>query len=333
MLIASLGRNRRARYLGQLAPGLLLAATIALAATFLGEHYGAPVMLFALLIGMAFHFLADDEKCYAGIDFASRQLLRTGVALLGARITLDEISSLGIAPLVLIAICVPATICFGLVVDRLSGRDGNFGLLTGGAVAICGASAALALAAVLPQKDGHRNAIFTIITVTGLSTIAMITYPILFDILGFTDREAGILIGATIHDVAQVVGAGYAFSDEAGDTATYVKLLRVALLPFVVILLAVAGRETSPAGRVQWPTFTVWFFLILLCGSFGLIPSLLRETLVEASGWFLVTAIVSLGIKTSLKTMLDHGGARFALILAETIFLLGLAMAGVSAVF
>ncbi|GER07595.1 hypothetical protein JCM17843_19050 [Kordiimonadales bacterium JCM 17843] len=80
----------------QLLPGLALCFTIAAAATFLSEHYGAPVMLFALLLGMAFHFLAEDGKCIAGIDFTAKRLLRIGVALLGARVTAGQITSLAL---------------------------------------------------------------------------------------------------------------------------------------------------------------------------------------------------------------------------------------------
>ncbi|MCG8354933.1 MAG: putative sulfate exporter family transporter, partial [Kiloniellales bacterium] len=80
-------------------PGLLVSATVAITATFLSEHYGAPVMLFALLLGMAFNFLADERQCSAGITFTSSAVLRLGVALLGARITADEVLKLGYGPL------------------------------------------------------------------------------------------------------------------------------------------------------------------------------------------------------------------------------------------
>ena len=95
----------------------------------------------------------------------------------------------------------------------------------------------------------ERNTLFTVVAVTTLSTVAMIAYPILFAWLGLDDRQSGFLIGATIHDVAQVVGAGYSVSEEAGEIATIVKLLRVALLP--VLLLIVIGVLSSPRGRAR----------------------------------------------------------------------------------
>ncbi|MFK8035602.1 MAG: putative sulfate exporter family transporter, partial [Hyphomicrobiales bacterium] len=133
-----------------LAPGIFLALTIAAAAQFLAEHYGAPAMLFALLIGMVFNFLNEDTKCAAGIAFASRTVLRVGVALLGARITFGDISELGLSSVLVILALIALTIGTGFATARLFNRKWRFALLTGGSVAICGASAALAIAAVIP---------------------------------------------------------------------------------------------------------------------------------------------------------------------------------------
>jgi uncharacterized membrane protein YadS len=134
-------------------PGFLSAAVVGLAATFLARNYNAPVMLFALLIGMAFNFLHEDPRCKIGIDFASRTVLRLGVALLGLRITFTQISSLGIAPIITVMIGVASTSLFGWWLGRRLGLGRYFGLLSGGAVAICGASAALAISTTLPRYE------------------------------------------------------------------------------------------------------------------------------------------------------------------------------------
>lgn len=165
----------------RLAPGVLMCATIAAAASFLSEHYGGPAMLFALLLGIAFHFLSQEGPCVEGIEFTARRLLRIGVALLGVRVTVQQIEQLGIGPLALVVLSVVLTIAAGWLLARLFGRSTSFGLLAGGAVAICGASAALAIAAVLPRdRISERDTLFTVVAVTALSTIAMIIYPILY---------------------------------------------------------------------------------------------------------------------------------------------------------
>src|SRR6516165_5668901 len=196
-------------------PGVLASGTIALAATWLGQHYNTPVMLFALLLGMAFHFLHEEGRCVAGIEFSSRSILRLGVGLLGVRITLGQIASLGASPVMIVIVGVATTILFGLLSARRLGLSPMFGVLSGGAVAICGASAALAIASVLPRDEGReRDTILTVVAVTALSTLAMILYPVFATWIGLDHKHAGVFIGGTIHDVAQVVGAGYMISAE-----------------------------------------------------------------------------------------------------------------------
>ena len=311
------------------APGVLMAFTIAAASTFISEHYGAPTMLFALLIGMAFHFLSLEGRCVDGIQFTSSRLLKIGVALLGVRVTFSDISSLGPAPLLTTPLLIAVTIAAGAAFARFFGRGLRFGVLTGGAVAICGASAALAIAAVLPRRDhAEGDTLFAVIAVTSLSTIAMIAYPILFNALGFDDRQIGYLIGATIHDVAQVVGAGYAVSDEAGAVATYVKLLRVACLPVVVIAIALASRRPG-ARQAPFPWFAVGFAVMLLLNSLNVFPAFLRDALGAGSQWLLAAAIAALGMKTSLKAMADLGPRHIGVVVSETLFLCGAALVAV----
>ncbi|SOE18025.1 uncharacterized integral membrane protein (TIGR00698 family) [Hoeflea halophila] len=313
-------------------PGLLLALTIAAAAKFLSEHYIAPVMLFALLIGMAFNFMADQDRTAEGVVFASKTLLRLGIVLLGARITLGDIAGIGTSGLATVAALMALTIGFGFVCARLFSRGWRFAVLTGGAVAICGASAALALAAVIPANDKtERNVLFTVVAVTTLSTIAMIIYPVLFGLAGLSDAQSGFLIGATIHDVAQVVGAGYSISTEAGDTATIVKLLRVTLLPVVLIIVALAtARRETGFSQVRLPLFVVGFGTVTIANSTGLLPSAVGGFLVDASSWLLIIAISALGVRTNMKAMMELGWRHVAVIVVETLFLLTLAWAAVS---
>jgi uncharacterized integral membrane protein (TIGR00698 family) len=186
-------------------PGILASAVLAAAAAFLSQHYGAPVMLLALLLGMAMNFLSDEGACVPGVEFTARTVLRIGVALLGLRITLLQIAALGWQPVALVMLSVALTIGTAIVAARLLGFRAGFGLLSGGATAICGASAALAIAAALPNHPlKERATLFTVLGVSALSTFAMIVYPMLAQVTGLDTREAGIFLGATIHDVAQV---------------------------------------------------------------------------------------------------------------------------------
>lgn len=307
-------------------PGILFSITIGMAATFISSAYGGPTVLFALLLGMAFNFISQESQLSPGVAFSSRSILRFGVATLGARITMEQILGLGWSTLVGVAVAVALTIFFGLFAARAIGLKTRFGVLTAGSVAICGASAAVAIAAVLPRHEmSERDTAFTIIAVTTLSTIAMVLYPLVGHLLHFTYAQSGVFLGGTIHDVAQVVGAGYSVSQETGDIATIIKLLRVALLVPAVITISLSVFGSAGASSTERqaliPSFLVVFILIVLLNSFHLIPGVVRTALSDFSRWCIVIAIAALGIKTSLAALAEVGHRAMALMVAETIFI------------
>jgi len=312
--------------------GFLVCVLIALATTFIADHYGGPTLLYALLFGMALHFLSENETCRPGIEFTARSVLRIGVALLGARMTYTQVESLGLGPIILVVLSVGVVIVAGGVMARMLGLQRDFGLLSGGAVAICGASAALALSAVMPRHANHeRNTILTVVGVTSLSTIAMVTYPLVVAALDLPDTQAGIFLGATIHDVAQVVGAGYIISEVTGDTSTLIKLLRVAMLVPVVLLFIAYFRHrgaspTAGSKLTLLPGFLVAFVILVLVNSFGWIPASASEGLTALSRWCLVAAIAALGMKTSLEKLAAVGWRPVILMLLETALLFGLVL-------
>ncbi|VVQ20838.1 hypothetical protein PS914_06536 [Pseudomonas fluorescens] len=315
----------------ELAPGFIVSLIVAAAASFLSEHYGAPVMLFALLLGMALNFLAGDGQCKAGIEFTARTVLRIGVALLGMRITLEQIAALGWKPVALVVTLVAVTIIVSMVAARAMGFQRVFGMLTGGATAICGASAALALAAALPNHpQKERATLFTVIGVSALSTMAMIVYPMIANWLELNPQQAGVFLGATIHDVAQVVGAGYGMSTETGDTATVVKLMRVAMLLPVIVCAAMMSRMQGGDLPGKRPPLLPWFavgFLILACvNSTGWIVPVVQGFTNELSRWCLVIAISALGMKTQLKELAAVGIKPILLMVGETVFLVVLVL-------
>jgi uncharacterized integral membrane protein (TIGR00698 family) len=319
----------RREHLRTLAPGFLTAAMVAAAASFLSEHYGAPVMLFALLLGIALNFLSAEGQCKPGIEYTARTVLRLGVALLGLRITLGQIAALGWKPVALVVVVVTVTILLSVLVARALGFNKLFGLLTGGATAICGASAALALAASLPAHPQKEKAtLFTVIGVSALSTVAMIAYPMICRLFELTPLQAGVFLGGTIHDVAQVVGAGYSMSRETGDAATVVKLMRVAMLVPVILCAALVTRAQGGGGARPplLPGFAVAFFVLACVNSTGWIPPAVQQLGNDVSRWALVIAISALGMKTQLKELASVGVKPIALMVGETVFLAGLVM-------
>ncbi|MEH7830307.1 YeiH family protein [Gemmobacter denitrificans] len=312
-------------------PGIAIAAVVALSAQFLADHYGAPAMLMAILIGLALNFLGEEPRSAPGIALTARHVLRLGVALLGIRVSTDTLIGLGPGPLAIVALAVPLTIGFGLVLARLLDQPGRFGFLTGGSVAICGASAAMAIGALLPQDARReRDIAFTVIAVTVMSTLAMILYPILAARLALPEAATGLLLGATIHDVAQVVGAGFSVSPEVGDLSTLFKLFRVMLLAPVVVIGAVILRRSSPQDGPRpplMPGFVLAFLLLAGANSLGLVPEMLRAALDPMIRASLLMAVAAVGLRTHLPALLTVGPAAAVMIVTETLFLLAIVLA------
>jgi uncharacterized integral membrane protein (TIGR00698 family) len=245
----------------------------------------------------------------------------------------EQMAALGFVPIALVVAGIATTLLFGVVLARLLGLSRGFGLLSGGSVGICGASAALAIASVLPKtRESERDVILAVVVVTTLSTIAMIVYPMLVTAIGLDHQRAGLFLGGTIHDVAQVVGAGYMISPQTGDVATYVKLLRVAMLLPVVLAVAFVmarGQAGQPAAKVPIPMFLVGFAALVALNSLGLLPRPAVAAAGEVSRWCLVVAIAALGMKTTFKALVAAGWRPVAVMVAETLWIGGLVLAGV----
>lgn len=310
-------------------PGLMVCAMVAVCAAFFSEHYGGPPLIFALAFGMALNFLSTETRCAQGVDFAAKSLLRFAVALFGARVSFSQVGELTMPAIGIVAASVVLIIGFGLLGARLLKQPASFGLLSGGAVAICGASAALAIAAVL-FRDGReqRTTAVTVAAVTALATFGMTVYPLIARALGFGTVSAGFFLGGSIHDVAQVVAAGLLMSQEVADIAIYVKMIRVAMLVPVVALISIwcayGTRE-----RAQLPGFLVAFVCLAIANQFHLIPADLGTAMNTLSRALLTVAVAAIGIRTALSDWVSVGWRPLLLICLETALLAALMIGAV----
>ncbi|HNZ89947.1 putative sulfate exporter family transporter [Comamonas testosteroni] len=328
-----------AQQLLQFLPGTGLSCVIAMAATLVSTLHGGPQFLYALFFGVAFHYLSQDPKTRPGIEFCSRTVLRVGVGLLGARITASQIAGLGWTTAGIVIAAVVTTLLCGVLLGRFLGLNRAQSVLSGGAVAICGASAALAISAVLPRtKDSERFTLMVVVTVTVLSTLAMVIYPLAARLLHLPPELAGLFLGGTIHDVAQVVGAGYMLSPETGDYATIVKLFRVSMLAVVVVVVSTlfkkAREQESEEGTVAAkqavvPWFLWVFVALVIINSMGGVPAVVQMGLNDVSRACLVVAIAALGIKTSFGQLARAGWRPFLLLVIETLWMAGFVLAAI----
>lgn len=314
MLLAdSPPQPKPASSLRALFPGLAVVAIAAAAATWLSEHYAMPVILAGLLLGLALNFVSTQPAVHPGLDFCSSTLLRWGIVLLGTQVTAAQMGSLGPLAFAGLVAIMALVLGAGLFGARLSGQSPYVGWLAGGATAICGASAALAIYALIGRErlDQSRFTL-TLVGISLASAIAMSFYPLIAAQLHFSDAQAGFLIGASIHDVAQALGGGYSFSEKAGEVATIVKLTRVALLAPVVMLIGILigspdGSKQSPWSRFKLPWFVLGFFALMAVNSLFAMPQWLDNYGLIVSKAMLLFAVTATAMRSRLEMLLGHG--------------------------
>jgi uncharacterized integral membrane protein (TIGR00698 family) len=329
--------------IASLVPGIATCLIVAFAALWLAQQYGFPAILAGLLLGLALHFLSDLPSLADGLDFVSKHFLRVGIVLLGLQVSLTQIVDLGLVSILGLALIMGAAFAAALVGAKLAGQDRYSGVLAGGATAICGASAALALYAIVGRdRLDQTRFTLTLVGITLASAFALTTYPAIAAYLELSDKQAGFLVGSSIHDVAQAIGGGYAVSDEAGGQATLIKLARVALLAPVVALVALWIGQPQPEStkrRRNWgglvlPWFIVGFLTLVALNSFMPVPKVVAERGLELSKFLLLVAVTATALRSRLSLLLEAGWtplipifastlASFAVSLMVAIFLIG----------
>jgi uncharacterized integral membrane protein (TIGR00698 family) len=228
-----------------------------------------------------------------------------------------------------LVLAVAVTIASGVLLARACRRPVSEGLLSGGAVGICGASAAMAISSVLPPtRENERFTLMAVVGVTVLSTLAMVAYPLFLYGLSVSPVQSGIFLGGTIHDVAQVVAAGMMMGQESGDAATVVKLFRVVLLLPVVMLIAFGYRkwgavheavDISQKKPPLVPGFLMGFMALVMLASTGWVPTEVTAMANSVSRWCLVIAIAAAGVKTSLGELAKLGWQPVLMLVVETL--------------
>lgn len=297
-------------------PGLVLAMALATAALALGElsfirdtlHLGA--LLLVILLGMALASLAIlPDLVVPGIRMAQRPVLRWAVAGLGFRLSLGEVLQIGSRGLTVVVVSAFGSLAFGWWIARRLGVPEKLGLLLGVGTAICGASAIIAADTVVQAEKRETAVALGVITLFG--TAGIILYPWIGRMLGLGDQVFGIWDGASLHETAQVVAAGFGMSEEAARVATVVKLARICLLAPVVFGLAWWLRrrqtETGAAEVSAAPWFLVVFLVFAAVNSTGLIPPHTLKLLQRADLWLLCVGMAGVGLQTGVGELRAAG--------------------------
>lgn len=305
-------------------PGLIFTTTIAILSTFISslqivkDTVNFSPLIIAILLGvLAGNIWRIPEQFKPGIIFSLKKVLRIAIVFLGFRLTFQNVVDVGIEGLIVDLIMLISTFVFGVFISRkFFGLEPEMSYLIASGSSICGASAVLATAPVVRAEMHH--AAMAVATVTIFGTIAMFSYPVFYKFagsyLGFDDVLYGIWTGATVHEVAQVVAAGFAVSDTAGNTATISKLTRVMMLaPLLLVLSFYLARKNTTHGvgialrDIPIPYFVFGFIAMVGVNSLDLIPEATVRYINVIDGFLLTVAMSAMGIETNINKMKGVG--------------------------
>jgi len=313
-------------------PGIGLAASVA-AAAFALKALGLPVvtsfspLMLAILIGMTVRNLVGrPEAARAGLAAALRTPLRLGIVLLGLQVTLAEILAIGWAGLGILTFAVSATFLFTIWMGRQLGVPRGLTTLIAAGTGVCGASAIVAANTVVRDED--ESVAYALATVTLFGTIAMFGYPVLASALPLGELAYGLWSGASVHEVAQVVAAGFARGEASGEFATVTKLARVLMLAPLVLLMGLwahrlSSRSDAGSGRAPMPWFVFGFLGMVLLAGTGWIEAEWRSSANLVTQALLAFALAAVGLETDLRKLIAQGWRPLALGATATLFIAG----------
>ena len=241
-------------------------------------------------------------------NYFLKKILRLGIILYGFRITFQQIIQVGFDGFFIDIIMLTTTYFIGYYLGtRLFKLDKDLCMLTSIGSSICGAAAILGTDSMLKTKS-HKVSL-AVSTVVLFGTIAMFLYPVLYNIGILPSNVFGIYIGATVHEVAQVVAAGSAISSNITDTAVIVKLTRVMMLvPYLFFLgLYLKKKSKTQTVKIPIPWFAVLFVIMCIVNSTNLIPRYITDRIIELDIILLTMAMFALGIETNFEKIKGLG--------------------------
>ena len=324
--------------------GVLLITLFSCAAFYIGDmafvkSLSLSPMIVGIILGMLYaNSLRNNlpETWVPGIKFCSKRVLRIGIILYGFRLTFQDVTAVGFPAICIDAIVVVVTICGGMLIGRLLKMDKDISLLTSVGSSICGAAAVLGAESAIKAKP-YKTAV-AVSTVVIFGTTAMFLYPILYrnGVFALSPEEMGIYTGATVHEVAHVVGAGNAMGDDVSTTAIIVKMIRVMMLVPVLLVIsyfvarkAMSHGNGTQKGTVDIPWFAILFLVVIGFNSFNLLPAGVVDWINTFDTFLLTMAMTALGAETSIDKFRKAGAKPFVLALILFVWLIfgGYAMA------
>ncbi|MEI9403369.1 YeiH family protein [Mesorhizobium argentiipisi] len=312
-------------------PGLVLVAmvtSVAYSARGLSGLTLFSPMILAVVAGMIYsNVLGVPADAKAGIAFSQKRLLRFAIGLLGFQLTLGQVAGIGFVGVGIVAATLGATFLFTVTLGRLIGVDAKLAQLIAAGTSICGASAIVATNIVTDARD--EDVTYAVAAITLFGTIAMLGFPLLAPVLGLDHHAFGLWAGASIHEVAQVIGAGFQNGTLAGETATVAKLTRVAMLAPMVIALGVMARRGSgdaTGAKPPMPWFVVAFVAVVTLNGLVAVPAQIHTAFALAAQVMLTMGLAAMGLQADISQLRSRGLRPLMLAFSAFLFIAGFSL-------
>ncbi|ODA97795.1 hypothetical protein BFX40_27985 [Mesorhizobium sp. SEMIA 3007] len=307
-------------------PGIVLVAMITAVAFSAHNVSGFALfspMILAVVAGMVYsNVLGTPVHAKAGIAFSQKRLLRFAIVLLGFQLTLGQVVSIGAGGVGIVAATLGATFLFTVTLGRLIGVDRKLAQLIAAGTSICGASAIVATNIVTDARD--EDVTYAVASITLFGTVAMLGFPLLAPLLGLDQHAFGLWAGASIHEVAQVIGAGFQNGTQSGEIATVAKLTRVAMLAPMVIALGLMARRGSrdqSAARPPMPWFVAAFIAVVALNSLVTMPAEVKSAMALATTIMLTMGLAAMGLQADISQLRSRGLRPLALAFCAFLFI------------
>jgi uncharacterized integral membrane protein (TIGR00698 family) len=307
--------------------GMSLAAVLGFAAFFIAAYTPSflNTYLLALLFGMFLApLLSKKPSLNPGISWSAAKMLEWSVVLLAFSLDYKAIAEIGLTSFAAIGIVVFVVLIAAYYLSKVLSCPGKTGLLIGFGTAICGSSAVAALAPKIKAKEEDVAISLAVVNLYG--TLGMLLLPFLFQLFPQALNEMAFLIGASLHSVGNVAGAGFAVSDEVGQLALVYKMARVALLSPALIFMSWLDARGKEKAKFEWklPWYLMSFLLIsILVSFFPLSTNVLSVT--ELLGKIILTiAMAAIGLKVNFLHLMKAG--RRGLVFALLVFVLQISL-------
>lgn len=310
------------RQIIRIMPGVLAALFIATIAKSMERFLPIPIVsasVIALFVGiLCNHFRKENDIFTEGVQFTSKRLLKFAIILLGASLNMTTVLNCGKMSLSVMFFTLLTCFGGGYFIGKFLGLDWKLSNLISAGTGICGGSAIAAIAPVIEADD--LDIAYSMSATFIFDMFMIIAFPLLGRYLGLSDIAYGLWTGTAVNDTSSVVAAGYAFSEAAGDFATTVKLTRTLVIIPTVFIFAFINKRSKRKQTLErnqaplhvssvFPWFIIGFLGMSILNSIGVIPIQVATSFKSISKFLMVTALASIGLKTSAKDLKQAGYA------------------------